>query len=239
MANFAELDQNNVVIRVISIKDKYENNGEEYCSNLFGGRWKQTSFNHSIRKRYAGVGYTYDETYDAFIPPKPFNSWIFDEINLNWKSPVEKPNDYFSGFYEWIEESQEWFSIKKYVYDTYASDSEYSDIQHAVESFNLTDFDKIDILSTENYTVKFERIKNYLTSHVVFKNWSSEILKLWQYDYIENVLKKANCDLFAFYGSNSQKVLDKHKKFMELSTDYAYLETKNMWNIYKREKYKE
>lgn len=239
MANFAELDENNTVLRVISIQDKYEHRGEDYCYNLLGGRWKQTSYNNNIRKRYAGVGYTYDETHDAFIPPKPFNSWIFDEVNLNWKSPVEKPTGYFTDTYEWIEESQEWFSIRKYVYDTYASDYEYSHIQYAVENCNLTDLEKVNIFSTENYTIKFERIKNYVTSHVIFKNWSSEILKLWQYDYIENGLKKANCDLFAFYGADTQEALDKHKKFMQLSTDFTFIEQKNTWNIYKREKYTE
>ena len=81
MANFAELDENNNVIRVVSINDKYESRGEEYCNSLFGGIWKQTSYNtingvHLLggtpfRGNYAGVGYTYDESLDAFIPPKP------------------------------------------------------------------------------------------------------------------------------------------------------------------------
>jgi hypothetical protein len=237
MANFAELDENNVVLRVVSIQDKYENSGESYCSSLFGGKWKQTSYNGNIRKRYAGVGYTYDETLDAFIPPKPFDSWVLDESIFDWVSPIEKPVNYFSNTYEWREELQDWFSIRKYVYDTYASDYEYSHIQHAVENFNLTDFDKISILSTENYTVKFERIKNFITSHVVYKNWSTDVFRIWKYDYIENVLKKARCDLFAFYGSKSQENLDRHKKFMEMSTDYIFIECKNMWNIYKRDKY--
>lgn len=69
MAHFAELDDNNIVIRVLVIADEYEADGENYCANLFGGRWKQTSYNNSIRGQYAGIGYSYDSENDVFVAP--------------------------------------------------------------------------------------------------------------------------------------------------------------------------
>ena len=81
MAHFAELDANNVVLRVIVVgnKDTSDANGVEkehigaaFCERLFGGTWKQTSYNGNIRKNYAGIGYTYNPSIDAFVPPKPY-----------------------------------------------------------------------------------------------------------------------------------------------------------------------
>ena len=67
MAHFAELDDNNIVLRVLVIADEYETDGENYCANLFGGRWKQTSYNNNIRGQYAGIGYKYDSKNDVFV----------------------------------------------------------------------------------------------------------------------------------------------------------------------------
>ena len=84
MAHFAKLE-NNVVTQVIVVANQdildeqgqeNEQKGIDFCSNLLGGTWKQTSYNGNIRKNYAGVGYTYDEGRDAFIAPKPYNSWL-------------------------------------------------------------------------------------------------------------------------------------------------------------------
>lgn len=101
MAHFAELDENNVVTRVIVVNDKdccdfngieSEEIGIGFCKKLFGSntRWKQTSYNNKIRFRYAGVGYIYDENLDAFIPPKPphIGSWILNEEIADWESPL-------------------------------------------------------------------------------------------------------------------------------------------------------
>ena len=107
MAHFAELDENNIVLRVVVIDDFYASSGEQYCHDLFGGNWKQTSYNGNIRKQYAGVGYTYDETLDAFIPPKPFNSWILDVESCIWQSPTPIPND--GALYFWDESTLSWF----------------------------------------------------------------------------------------------------------------------------------
>ena len=70
MASFAELNDDNIVLRVIAIDDEHEENGEEWCHNLLGGRWKQTSYSGRIRGKYAGIGDTYDPDKDLFIGPE-------------------------------------------------------------------------------------------------------------------------------------------------------------------------
>ena len=74
-----------------------------------GGNWVQTSYNSNIRKNYAGIGYTYDLSKDAFIPPKPFNSWILDEDTCVYQAPVPMPND--GKPYRWDEETTSWVEI--------------------------------------------------------------------------------------------------------------------------------
>jgi hypothetical protein len=114
MAHFAQLE-NNIVTKVIVVsnQDILDENGQEneqkgidFCSNLLGGTWIQTSYNGRIRKNYAGVDYTYDETLDAFIAPKPFNSWILEETTAQWKAPIEMPTD--GKLYSWNEETLTW-----------------------------------------------------------------------------------------------------------------------------------
>ncbi len=114
MAHFAELDSNNIVLRVIVVdnKDTADANGVEkehigaaFCERLFGGTWKQTSYNGTIRKHYAGVGYTYNSVRDAFIPPQPYPSWTLDD-DANWQPPVPVPTD--GERYSWNEEQQKW-----------------------------------------------------------------------------------------------------------------------------------
>ena len=114
MAHFAKLE-NNLVTQVIVVANQeiIDENGQEseqkgidFCSNLLGGTWKQTSYNGNIRKNYASVGYTYDETLDAFISPKPFNSWLLDETTAQWKAPVEKTTE--GKMYLWNEETFTW-----------------------------------------------------------------------------------------------------------------------------------
>ena len=98
MAHFAELDNNNVVIRVITFSNKEvnENGGdlsvqaENFVAARHGGRWKQTSYNGNFRKQYTGIGDTYDPVKDIFIKEQPFPSWTLD-VNSDWKSPVFYP----------------------------------------------------------------------------------------------------------------------------------------------------
>jgi hypothetical protein len=84
MAHAAELNENNEVIRVVVISNDYEPNIEQFATELFGGVWKQTSYNGTIRKNYAGIGFTYDETLDAFIAPKCHDEAILDETTAQW-----------------------------------------------------------------------------------------------------------------------------------------------------------
>lgn len=105
MAHFAELDENNVVQRVIVVPDAEEANGAAWCSTLLGGTWIQTSYTGRIRKNFAGVGYTYDLARDAFIAPKPYPSWDLDEASCIWVAPVPMPT---GGPWVWNEESEEW-----------------------------------------------------------------------------------------------------------------------------------
>ena len=115
MAHFAELGLNNTVLRVVVVHNnelldnngvEQESKGQDFCRNLFGGTWIQTSYNASFRKNYAGVGYVYDSVRDAFIPPKPFNSWLLDETTCNWIAPVMYPTD--GKLYVWDEQNASW-----------------------------------------------------------------------------------------------------------------------------------
>lgn len=118
MAHYAKLDENNIVTQVVVIDNndelkngvEDEQTGIEFCQKLFGyPNWKKTSYNNKLRKRYAGIGYTYSQEFDAFIPPKPFDSWIFDEQELNWKATVEKPTN---GNWFWDEEMLSWVAYE-------------------------------------------------------------------------------------------------------------------------------
>jgi hypothetical protein len=124
MAHFAEIDSNNIVIRVLVVGDDQENRGQEFLSNdlALGGNWIQTSYNtrggkHVLggtpfRKNYAGIGYTYDSTRDAFIPPRPalYPSWILDENSCLWTPPLPYPND--GKRYKWDEPTVSWVEVK-------------------------------------------------------------------------------------------------------------------------------
>jgi len=106
MAHFAEIGFDNTVIRVLVIPDEFESNGENWCRSLLGGNWKQTSYNGTIRKNYAGIGFKYDVNLDAFISPKPYPSWILNEETCIWEAPVLYPND--NQLYSWDETTKSW-----------------------------------------------------------------------------------------------------------------------------------
>ena len=118
MAHFAQLNEENLVTQVIVVanqdtadQDGVENEaiGIEFCTNLLGGRWKQTSYNANIRKNYAGVGYKYDKDLDAFIPPQPFESWTLNEETAQWEAPTPYPTD--DKRYTWDEETTSWVEV--------------------------------------------------------------------------------------------------------------------------------
>jgi hypothetical protein len=118
MAHFAEIGLNNTVLRVIVVsnddcKDQQGNESEvigaKFCQDLLGGNWKQTSYNSNMRKNYAGIGYIYDSTRDAFIPPKPYASWSLNETTCQWDSPVAYPTD--NKRYFWDEPTTSWVEV--------------------------------------------------------------------------------------------------------------------------------
>lgn len=111
MAHFAEIDNNNVVLRVIVVADEYESNGAEWCNNLFGGTWIQTSYNNRIRKQFAGIDFTYDADADVFIAPQPYPSWTLD-ANYDWQPPTSMPSDASTeNPYKWSEKDLEWVAV--------------------------------------------------------------------------------------------------------------------------------
>lgn len=111
MSHFAEIDENNVVLRVL-VGDNNDPNGDEgyqWLVDNLGGTWVKTSYNATIRKNFAGIGYTYDEQLDAFVPPKPFDSWILNEETARWEAPEPYPQD--GNMYLWDEESTAWVEV--------------------------------------------------------------------------------------------------------------------------------
>lgn len=101
MAHFAKVE-NGVVTNVIVAEQEFIDSGSLGDPTI----WIQTSYNGNVRKRFAGIGYLYNEQLDAFIPPKPFNSWVLDEETANWVSSIEKPND--GKQYIWDEDNLQW-----------------------------------------------------------------------------------------------------------------------------------
>ena len=118
MAHYAELDSNNVVLRVVVVanKDTADANGVEkeyigaaYLESLLGGTWKQTSYHSNIRKNFAGIGYTYDTALDAFVPPQPYSSWVLNPDTAQWEAPVPMPTD--GKMYSWDEATLSWVEV--------------------------------------------------------------------------------------------------------------------------------
>ena len=117
MAHFAKLDDNNVVLEVNVVNNaeldltNEEASGIAWLTEWSGGysNWKQTSYNGTIRKNYAGIGYTYDEDLDAFYTPQPFESWVLDEETCQWEAPVAYPTD--GKNYYWDEPTTSWIEV--------------------------------------------------------------------------------------------------------------------------------
>ena len=127
MAHWAELDASNCVIRVTVANDENDADGYNWLIENLGGVWVQTSYNtrggvhytdgepsedqsKALRFNYAGIGFTYDEARDAFIPPKPFDSWVLDEDTCLWVAPVPMPDD--GGQYTWDEDAVDWVVVE-------------------------------------------------------------------------------------------------------------------------------
>jgi hypothetical protein len=148
VAHFAELDENNIVTRVVVVSNDIKTSdgplgdndmhidGETWCSNFFkGGTWKQTSYSSNFRKQYAGIGFTYNATDDIFIEPKPFNSWTLDSNN-EWQAPDTKPTTAQSTYdyngqdrlykVDWDETRQKWQGLKQEDYEEGGSQTVYN-----------------------------------------------------------------------------------------------------------------
>ena len=115
MAHFAKLGVGNIVEQVIVISNDIATTEQarvDFINQLYNTRdvWKQTSYNNNIRKNFAGICYQYDQQRDAFIPPKPFNSWVLNENTCNWEAPVAMPTTQLENnqYYSWNESIVNW-----------------------------------------------------------------------------------------------------------------------------------
>lgn len=119
MSHFAQIDSNGIVIQVLVGDDSFTNEGYDWFVENLGGTWVKTSFNTNggvhrtggipLRKNYAGQGYKYDATRDAFIAPQPYASWTLDEATCQWQAPIPMPTD--GRMYSWDETSQNWVAL--------------------------------------------------------------------------------------------------------------------------------
>ena len=112
MSHWAEIDNNNIVLRVTvgNNNDPAGDEGYQWLIDNLGGTWIKTSYNaatNGFRKNYAGIGFTYDATRDAFIAPKPFNSWVLDEATCRWQAPTPRPTTEGVQYY-WSEDDLSW-----------------------------------------------------------------------------------------------------------------------------------
>ena len=115
MAHFAKLGVGNIIETVHVVSNDIattEQAGSDFINKLYNTRdvWKQTSYNNNIRKNFAGIGYQYDQTRDAFIEPKPYTSWTLNETTCQWEAPVAYPDD--ENNYNWNESEQSWNLIE-------------------------------------------------------------------------------------------------------------------------------
>jgi hypothetical protein len=220
MAHFAQLDENNRVLQVIVVADEHEANGEQWCHNFAGGRWKQTSYNGRIRKNYAGIGHTYDESRDAFISPKPYSSWTLNEDTCQWQAPNPKPDTEYR--YRWAEILSAWIPANKYLFENYGLTQDYEFIRPTVEKYELVNGKLFSLLKTDDYHVQLEQANNILFAHVSVKEWTPAVKRAYINDI--NILhKEIGTDIYAYsfttnaeYMANDTQSVADLKKFAEL-----------------------
>ena len=220
MAHFAQLDDNNQVLQVIVVADEHEANGEQWCHDFAGGRWKQTSYNARIRKNFAGKGFTYDEQRDAFVPPKPYSSWTLNEDTCQWQSPNPKPDTEYQ--YRWSELISAWIPANKYLFEDYGLTQDHEFIRPTVEKYKLANKKFVTILQTDDYHVQLEQANNILFAHVAVKEWTPSVKRAYINDI--NILhKEIGTDIYAYsfttnaeYMANDSQSVADLKKFAEL-----------------------
>ena len=222
MAHFAQLDDNNIVLQVIVVADEHEANGEQWCHEFAGGRWKQTSYNNKIRKNYAGTGYTYDESRDAFIPPKPFASWTLNEDTCQWQAPNLKPDNQYQ--YRWFESLSIWIPTNKWLFENYGLTQDASLIAPTVEKYQLEDKKFVKVIEKPEYVLQLEKANNILFVHVQVPEWTPDIKKAYLTD-IDALHKEIGTEIYAYHGSGNLELEDKTVqlvKFAELFGFYQY-----------------
>jgi hypothetical protein len=149
MAHYAFLDKNNIVTEIIvGIDETGLIEGlhpEEWYSNFKGQVCKRTSYNNNYRKNFAGIGYTYDEKRDAFIPPKPYPSFILNEETCNWIAPKNKPELFKGqGKWDWNEEKQDYVHIDGWFAEDVLTNNPYpTDDKNYVWNYNKNEWEEI------------------------------------------------------------------------------------------------
>lgn len=244
MAHFAELDENNKVIYITYMDNEIitDENGNELEElgikhlHFYHGsdrKWIRASYSGKIREKYPKIGDVYVKEIDSFMDPPPYPSWVINTHKKEWEAPIPKPNGYFEYDYEWLEDSQNWFSIREYVYSKYAKDYEYSHIKQAVEIFSLKEKQIIPMVETEDYSYGGEIVKNFILCHLPSINPTPSVISRWRIDF-EDVMSKMNCDTYGvtkFTSEENKKVID---KFFRTLTDCELLGEINNWCIYFR-----
>jgi hypothetical protein len=172
MAHFAQLDENNRVLQVIVVSDEHEATGEQWCHEFAGGQWKQTSRSGRIRKNFAGQGYVYDESRDAFIPPQPFSSWTLNEDTCRWDAPVPCPA---SGNYVWDESTQTWIPSAKLFYGNYGAKHPKKLVANAIAVYGLEPFVLKTIYQDDDFSLALTLVNNILMTSIKIQNTSAGI----------------------------------------------------------------
>jgi hypothetical protein len=222
MAHFAQLDDNNVVLQVIVVADEHEQNGEQWCHEFAGGRWKQTSRSGRIRKNYAGIGYTYDEQRDAFISPKPYSSWTLNEDTCRWEAPNPKPDNQYQ--YRWSELLGQWISTNKWLFENYGLTQDYSLIAPTVEKYGLEDKKFVKVIDKPEYILELEKANNILFVHAQIPEWTADIKRNYLID-IDALHREIGTEIYAYHMQGNIELEDKTiqlVKFAELFGFYQY-----------------
>jgi len=222
MAHFAQLDDNNSVLHVMVVSNEHEPNGEQWCHEFAGGRWKQTSYNGNIRKNFAGIGYTYDEQRDAFIPPRPFPSWTLNEDTCRWESPNPKPDNQYQ--YRWSELLVQWIPTNKWLLENYGLTQDYSLIAPTVEKYGLEDKKFIKVIDKPEYVLQLEKANNILFVHAQIPEWTADIKRNYLID-IDALHREIGTEIYAYHMQGNIELEDKTiqlVKFAELFGFYQY-----------------
>ena len=215
MAHFAELNGENIVIRVVAIDNDIiineygvedENLGINYCNYIFRSTksqlttWKQTSYNNKIRVRFAYVGCSYNEEFDAFIPPKPFDSWVLDETEMDWISPLGQKPELTSQeiddgyFYYWEENLYNIDNTKGWILENSRSAKIIGSSVLDCGGKILLEFDK-NILETEYDINQINKAISIIIQDEIFTNIISSIFFLNSGDRNFLIINLANCEI--------------------------------------------